>query len=81
MGPLLAVVFMAVLANDVRSVMWVAVLPAFIAAGLVGCVREPTPQQQLDKGSPLSLAETKRLEFGLLVNRFSRRSLHAGAIQ
>ena len=32
--------------------MWVAVLPAFIAAGLVGCVREPTPQQQLDKGSP-----------------------------
>ena len=53
LGPLLAVVFMAVLANDIRSVMWVAVLPAFIAVGLVGCVREPTPQQQPDKSSPL----------------------------
>jgi MFS family permease len=41
-GPLLAITFMIGLANDIKAVLWVAVLPAFIAVFLliVG-VREP----------------------------------------
>jgi MFS family permease len=41
-GPLLAIAFMIWLANDIKAVLWVAVLPAFIAVFLliVG-VREP----------------------------------------
>jgi MFS family permease len=42
LGPLLAVLLMIWLANDIRLVMWLAVVPAFIAvAVLVVCVREP----------------------------------------
>lgn len=41
-GPLLAVVLMLLLANDIRTVMWFAVVPAFIAVALlVVYVREP----------------------------------------
>jgi MFS family permease len=42
LGPLLAVGFMIWFANDIRAVMWVAVVPAFIAVALlVIYVREP----------------------------------------
>lgn len=42
LGPLLAVLFMVWLANDIRAVMWVAVVPAFIAVALLMIyVREP----------------------------------------
>lgn len=34
-GPLAALVFMAWLANDIRTVLWVAVVPAFIAVALI----------------------------------------------
>jgi len=41
-GPLLAVAFMIWLANDIKAVLWVAVLPAFIAVFLlIAVVREP----------------------------------------
>jgi MFS family permease len=41
-GPLLAVALMAWFANDIRTVMWAAVVPAFIAVALlVAYVREP----------------------------------------
>ena len=41
-GPLLAVAFMIWLANDIKAVLWVAVLPAFIAVFLlISVVREP----------------------------------------
>lgn len=41
-GPLLALVFMIWLANDIKHVLWVAVVPAFIAVLLlVIAVREP----------------------------------------
>ena len=41
-GPLLAVAFMIWLANDIKAVLWVAVLPAFIAVFLlIVVVREP----------------------------------------
>jgi MFS family permease len=41
-GPLLAVVLMTVFADDIRSVLWVAVIPGFIAVLLLAtAVREP----------------------------------------
>jgi MFS family permease len=60
-GPLLAVVLMIGFANDIRAVMWVAVLPAFIAVAVLFIyVREPQQSQRLAK-TPLSLAGAKRL--------------------
>jgi len=62
-GPLLAVAFMIWLANDIKAVLWVAVLPAFIAVFLliVG-VREP---ESLDHAAAhrnlLTLNNAKRL--------------------
>jgi MFS family permease len=42
LGPLLAVLLMLWFANDIRAVLWAAVLPACIAVGLLGvAVREP----------------------------------------
>lgn len=62
-GPLLAVAFMVWFANDIKAVLWVAVLPAFIAVFLliVG-VREP---ESLDHAAAhrnhLTLSDAKRL--------------------
>jgi MFS family permease len=63
LGPLLAVALMAWLANDVKAVLWVAVLPALIAVALLAAaVREPGGTQ---RGStvrpPLTMADAKRL--------------------
>jgi MFS family permease len=63
LGPLLAVVFMAWLANDVRAVMWMAVVPAFMAVAVLAVyVREPeiapVPAQAR---APLALADVRRL--------------------
>ncbi|TFG63047.1 MAG: MFS transporter [Nitrospirales bacterium] len=42
LGPLLAIIFMALLANDIRLVLWVAVIPAVIAVlVLIVGVQEP----------------------------------------
>jgi MFS family permease len=62
LGPLLAIAFMALWADDIRTVLWVAVLPAFIAVWLVSTVHEPAPQQQRDKGSPIFLSAAKHLD-------------------
>jgi MFS family permease len=60
-GPLLAVTLMIWLANDIRTVMWVAVLPAFVAvAVLLIYVREPEQAQRQTK-PPLKFADAKRL--------------------
>ena len=41
-GPLMAVVFMILFANDIKAVLWVAVIPAFIAVFLlIVALREP----------------------------------------
>jgi MFS family permease len=63
LGPLLAVALMAWLANDIVAVMWVAVLPAFIAVAiLVLAVREPArPRGDPAARPPLALADAKRL--------------------
>ena len=63
LGPLLALVFMAWFANDVRAVMWIAVAPAVITVALlVVYVREPerAPPGDVAPG-PLTLAGARRL--------------------
>jgi MFS family permease len=55
-GPLLAVAFMAWFANDIKAVLWVAVVPAFIAVALlITLVREPH-QVNPRTGSRLSIS-------------------------
>jgi MFS family permease len=62
LGPLLAIAFMALWANDIKAVLWVAVLPAFISVALVLTVREPeTEQNRSAKGSPISFSSVNRL--------------------
>lgn len=62
-GPLLAFAFMAWLANNIKAVLWVAVVPAFIAVALlVVAVREPeTAAKDSGSRSRLSLADAKHL--------------------
>ena len=62
-GPLLAVAFMIWMANDIKAVLWVAVVPAFIAVALLAfAVREPEAAAK-DSGarSRLTLADAKHL--------------------
>ena len=63
LGPLLAVALMAWLANDIVAVMWVAVLPAFIAVALLAvAVREPAGAQRgSETRAPLAWSDAKRL--------------------
>jgi MFS family permease len=62
-GPLLAVALMIWLANDIRAVMWVAVLPAFISVALLAAaVREPERTPGATPSRPrLALADARRL--------------------
>ena len=62
-GPLTAVAFMVWLANDIRAVLWVAVVPAFIAlALLIFGVHDPERTEGTPGiCSPLSLTHAKRL--------------------
>jgi len=62
-GPLLAIALMALLASDVRAVMWVAVAPAFIAVALlVVAVKEPAvTARAAETRAPLALSDAKRL--------------------
>ncbi len=63
LGPLLAVVFMIWLANDIRAVMWIAAVPAFIAVALLMIyVRDPERTHAPgDVKAPLTRANIKRL--------------------
>jgi len=62
-GPVLAVVFMAWFADDVTAVLWVAVVPAFLAVVvLVVAVREPdTAHESSSTRNRLTFADVKRL--------------------
>jgi MFS family permease len=62
-GPALAVVFMLWFASNVRAVMWVAAVPAFIAVTLLAvCVREPqhVPRES-DGKKPPAIVDARRL--------------------
>lgn len=63
LGPLLAMAFMFLLANDVRAVLWIAVVPAFLTVVLlVVGVREPArAAQAAGPREPLTLADARRL--------------------
>ena len=62
-GPLLAVALMIWFANDIRTVMWVAVVPAFIAVALlIIYVREPERTSRRRRpGRRSTLADARRL--------------------
>lgn len=62
-GPLLAVAFMIWLANDIKAVLWIAVVPAFLAVLLlVVALREPEPSEHASiSNNRLTLADAKRL--------------------
>ncbi len=63
LGPLAAIGFMALLADNFRHVFWIAVIPAFVAAAIIiFVVREPTrPQREDGVRAPLLRAELKNL--------------------
>jgi len=61
LGPLLAVALMFWFANNIRMVMWIAVVPAFIAVALLLIyVREPEHRSG-PATSPLTVADARRL--------------------
>ncbi|ODT31397.1 MAG: MFS transporter, partial [Hyphomicrobium sp. SCN 65-11] len=62
-GPLLAILLMLWTANNFQAVFWIAVIPAFLAFGLIAfAVKEPERATELRKVmSPLSRAELVRL--------------------
>ena len=73
-GPLLAIGLMLLFQDDIRTVLWFAVIPAAIAVIiLVFGVKEPAPATK-DKRVPIKLAEIKRL------GRFYWLVVAAGAV-
>lgn len=63
LGPLLAIAFMAVLANNFTAVFWIAVVPAFISVAVIlfGVSEPDRPPGVRQVRSPLSRSELARL--------------------
>lgn len=63
LGPLAAVAFMVLLTNDITGVLWIAVVPAFLAVLLlVVAVREPRSPRGITGSRPrLALANARQL--------------------
>ena len=63
LGPLCAVALMAWLSNDIRAVMWVAVIPAFMAVGLLVFGVQDPDKATIGDGlrNPVSLFIARRL--------------------
>ncbi len=64
LGPMLAIMFMAALADNFRQVFWIAVIPAFLSAAIIIVfVREPKHSARPRAvRAPLSRAELGRLD-------------------
>jgi MFS family permease len=64
-GPLAAVAFMVWLANDIRAVLWVAVVPAFVAVVLLVFGVHDPERVKVNSGmrSPVTFTEATRLPF------------------
>ena len=61
-GPLLAIGLMLLWANDFRAVFWVAVIPAFLAVGLLLLgVQEPEKRQGTKRVNPIRRENLRRL--------------------
>jgi MFS family permease len=62
LGPLLAIVFMLLWADNFRAVFWIAVIPAFLAVALLLFgVREPEHQFDGKRGNPIRMDNLKQL--------------------
>jgi MFS family permease len=74
-GPLLAIGLMLLLDDDIRAVLWFAVIPALISVAiLVLFVREPKPRASETRRVPIKLAEISAL------GRFYWLVVGAGAV-
>lgn len=63
LGPMLALGFMLLWANDVRAVFWVAVVPAFLCVALLAWgVPEPERTPGAPRTNPIALANLRRLD-------------------
>lgn len=61
-GPLLAVAFMALLANNIRAVLWIAVVPAFLCVALIVFgVKEPDDPTSAGLRKRLAFSDARRL--------------------
>ena len=64
-GPLLAVAFMLWFSNDIKAVLWIAVIPAFLSVALlITAVREPDPSAVVafaKSPNRLAFVDAKRL--------------------
>ncbi len=62
-GPLLAVAFMVLLANDIQAVFWIAVIPAFISVAiLIFAVKEPETARSVDEAhSPIRVQDLRQI--------------------
>lgn len=61
-GPLLAIVFMMLFADHIRAVLWVAVIPAFIAvAVLIWGVKEPEKHHHQNTRPSLKIQDIKHI--------------------
>jgi MFS family permease len=62
LGPLLAIVFMLLWADNFRAVFWIAVIPGFLAVALLMFgVREPEHHLDGKRGNPLRMDNLKQL--------------------
>lgn len=62
LGPLLAIALMALTSDDFQFVFWIAIIPAFLAFGLlVFGIDEPATHVDVEKKPRLRLADAKRL--------------------
>lgn len=62
-GPLLAVAFMVLLANDIQAVFWIAVVPAFISVViLIFAVKEPATARPVGEAhSPIRVKDLRQI--------------------
>jgi MFS family permease len=62
-GPLLAVAFMVLLANDIQAVFWIAVIPAFISVViLIFAVKEPATARPVGEAhSPIRARDLRQI--------------------
>lgn len=63
-GPLLAIAFMFLLANDIRAVFWIAIIPAFISVAiLIFAVKEPGSSRPKGEGrSPIRFRDLGQID-------------------
>ena len=61
-GPLLAMLFMALLANDIRAVLWIAVIPAFISVAVLAFgVKEPERHRDKNGKPPFRIRDIRHV--------------------